>query len=268
MGEVYRARDTKLNRDVALKILPDAFAADPDRLTRFTREAQTLASLNHPNIAQIHGLEDRFVGPARWSWSSWTARTSRSGSRKGLSPSTKPSPSPDNRRRHRSRARAGHRPSRSETRQRQGPRRRHGEGPGLRPGESARGIGNAAERAGSLSLSPTYASPAMTGVGMIMGTAAYMSPEQAKGKVGGQARRHLVVRRRALRDADRARAVPGRDGIRSDGVGDHARARSDRTSVDRAALAPPRDRPLPRQGSEAPPQGHRRSTSRAGRIAR
>ena len=58
MGEVYRARDTKLNRDVALKILPEAFAADHDRLTRFTREAQTLASLNHPNIAQIHGLED------------------------------------------------------------------------------------------------------------------------------------------------------------------------------------------------------------------
>src|SRR5205085_11034994 len=58
MGEVYRAHDTKLNRDVALKILPDAFARDPDRLARFTREAQTLASLNHPNIAHIHGLEE------------------------------------------------------------------------------------------------------------------------------------------------------------------------------------------------------------------
>src|SRR5262245_38137753 len=58
MGEVYRARDTKLNRDVALKILPGAFAADRDRLARFTREAQTLASLNHPYIAQTHGLED------------------------------------------------------------------------------------------------------------------------------------------------------------------------------------------------------------------
>ena len=57
MGEVYRARDTQLNRDVALKILPDAFAADPDRLARFKREAQILARLNHPNIAQIHGLE-------------------------------------------------------------------------------------------------------------------------------------------------------------------------------------------------------------------
>jgi serine/threonine-protein kinase len=57
MGEVYRARDTKLNRDVAIKILPPAFATDPDRLARFKREAQVLASLNHPNVAQIYGLE-------------------------------------------------------------------------------------------------------------------------------------------------------------------------------------------------------------------
>src|SRR3989441_11690575 len=58
MGEVYRARDTKLNRDIAIKVLPDLFASDADRLARFTREAQTLASLNHPNIAHIHGLEE------------------------------------------------------------------------------------------------------------------------------------------------------------------------------------------------------------------
>ena len=56
MGEVYRARDTKLNRDVAIKILPDVFAHDTERVARFAREAQTLASLNHPNIAQIYGV--------------------------------------------------------------------------------------------------------------------------------------------------------------------------------------------------------------------
>lgn len=58
MGEVYRARDTKLNRDVALKVLPEAFAQDAERLARFRREAQVLASLNHPNIAAIYGLEE------------------------------------------------------------------------------------------------------------------------------------------------------------------------------------------------------------------
>src|SRR6478672_11076163 len=58
MGEVYRARDTKLDRDVALKLLPDSFAADPERLRRFEREAKTLASLNHPHIAQIYGVVD------------------------------------------------------------------------------------------------------------------------------------------------------------------------------------------------------------------
>jgi len=58
MGEVYRARDTKLDRSVAIKILPELFAQDPDRLARFQREAQVLASLNHSNIAAIYGLED------------------------------------------------------------------------------------------------------------------------------------------------------------------------------------------------------------------
>ena len=58
MGEVYRVRDTKLDRDVALKVLPEAFTQDPDRLARFEREAKVLASLNHPNIAAIYGLEE------------------------------------------------------------------------------------------------------------------------------------------------------------------------------------------------------------------
>ena len=58
MGEVYRATDTRLNREVAIKILPDSYAKDQDRMARFSREAKVLASLNHPNIASIHGLEE------------------------------------------------------------------------------------------------------------------------------------------------------------------------------------------------------------------
>jgi len=63
MGEVYRARDMRLGREVAIKVLPDLFARDPDRLSRFDREARLLASLNHPHIAQIYGLEEQ--GPTK-----------------------------------------------------------------------------------------------------------------------------------------------------------------------------------------------------------
>ena len=65
MGEVYQARDTKLDRDVALKVLPEAFTSDPDRLARFEREAKVLASLNHPNIGSIYGLEEAEGGKFR-----------------------------------------------------------------------------------------------------------------------------------------------------------------------------------------------------------
>src|SRR3984957_3978978 len=58
MGTIYRAVDTKLGREVAIKVLPEAFARDPDRLARFTREARVLTSLNHPNIAAIYGVEE------------------------------------------------------------------------------------------------------------------------------------------------------------------------------------------------------------------
>lgn len=65
MGQVYRATDTKLRRDVALKILPDTFVDDPDRLARFEREAHLLASLNHPSIAAIYGMEERLAEDGR-----------------------------------------------------------------------------------------------------------------------------------------------------------------------------------------------------------
>src|SRR6185436_13488031 len=61
MGAVYRATDTKLNRDVAIKVIPDSFAQDPDRMARFAREAQVLASLNHLNIAAIYGIEENAI---------------------------------------------------------------------------------------------------------------------------------------------------------------------------------------------------------------
>ena len=61
MGEVYRARDARLNRDVAVKVLPDAFADDAERVTRFEREAQVLAAVNHPHIAAIYGIEGRAI---------------------------------------------------------------------------------------------------------------------------------------------------------------------------------------------------------------
>jgi len=78
MGEVFRARDTKLNRDVAIKVLPSAFAQDAERVARFRREAQVLALLNHPNIAAIFGLEEsEGSSRSRWSWSK--AKTSPSG---------------------------------------------------------------------------------------------------------------------------------------------------------------------------------------------
>src|SRR5215813_11084911 len=64
MGEVYRARDSKLGREVAIKVLPDAFGRDPERVARFQREAEVLASLNHPNIAMIHDLQQ--IGDMRF----------------------------------------------------------------------------------------------------------------------------------------------------------------------------------------------------------
>ena len=180
MGEVYRARDAKLNRDVALKILPDAFAADPDRLARFRREAQVLASLNHPNIATIYGFEDSGGDRTRSCWSSSKARHSRIGIARGpIALDRRPAHRAADRRCARGRARTRHRPSRSEAREHQGPSRRHGEGAGLRSRKGARPGGRVERRRDELADASRSRA---TELGVILGTAAYMSPEQAKGK--------------------------------------------------------------------------------------
>jgi serine/threonine protein kinase len=178
MGQVYRARDTKLNRDVALKILPDAVGNDPDRLARFTREAQTLASLNHPNIAHIHGLEESNGGRALVmelvEGEDLSQRIAR-----GAIPVDEALPL------------ARQIAEALEAAHEKGIVHRDLKPANIkvRPDGTAKvldfGLAKAMEPAAgsspNVSHSPTLATHAMTQTGMILGTAAYMSPEQARG---------------------------------------------------------------------------------------
>jgi hypothetical protein len=168
MGEVYRARDTKLKRDVALKVLPDVFARDTDRMARFQREAEVLASLNHPNIATIYGVEDRALimelvegespkGPLpfdeAWHIASQIIAALEYAHDKGIvHRDLKPANvkiTPDG-------------------------------AVKLLDFGLAKAFTNQKEQSASVENSPTLTKGA-TEVGVILGTAAYMSPEQAKG---------------------------------------------------------------------------------------
>ena len=183
MGVVYRARDTRLNRDVAIKMLPDAFAADPARIARFEREAQTLAALNHPHIAQIHGV----IGPAE---SAPHALVMEFVDGEDLAQRLpRGAVSLDE-----SLAIARQIAEALEAAHERGVIHRD-----LKPANVkitpdgtvkvldfglAKALNADASEALSANVanSPTFTSPAMTGMGMILGTAAYMAPEQAKGK--------------------------------------------------------------------------------------
>jgi serine/threonine-protein kinase len=181
MGEVYRARDTTLHRDVAIKVVPDLFASDAERLARFTREAQTLAALNHPNIAHIHGLEAsggvRALVMELVEGEDLSQRIAR-----GALPLDEALPI------------ARQIAEALDAAHEQGIVHRDlkpanikvradgvvkvldfGLAKALEPGIGDGGSTN-------LANSPTITSPAMTMRGMILGTAAYMSPEQAKGR--------------------------------------------------------------------------------------
>ena len=174
MGEVYRARDTTLNRDVALKVLPDAFALDADRVARFRREANVLASLNHPNVAAIYGFEE--AGDVKRPRAGTGRRPDA-----GRPDRARPSPArgraadrPPDRRRARSGARARHRAPGFEARQHQGPPGRRRQSARLRAGQGGRAwIG------GRRSLQLAYSNHAVaTEAGLIIGSAAYMAPSR------------------------------------------------------------------------------------------
>jgi len=183
MGEVYRAHDSRLHRDVAIKVLPELFALDPDRLTRFEREAQVLASLNHPNIATVYGVEraggihalvmelvegddlsqriargpiplDEVLPIARQIADGLEAAHERGIVHRDLKPANI---------------------------------KVRDDGTvkvldfGLAKATAA--PAGASLTGGGPQHSPTFTSPAMTQMGMILGTAAYMAPEQAKGRI-------------------------------------------------------------------------------------
>ena len=192
MGEVYRARDTRLNREVAIKILPDVFAADADRVARFQREAQVLASLNHPNIAHIHGLEETGTSKALV-LELVDGPTLADLIGKGRIPFDEALPIA---RQIAEALEAAHEHGIVHRDLKPANIKLTRDGTvkvldfGLAKAMDRTDVGRNFSSAGSvgqdpayiLSMSPTITSPAMTMGGVILGTAAYMSPEQAKGK--------------------------------------------------------------------------------------
>jgi len=179
MGEVYRARDTRLQRDVALKVLPDLFAADPDRLSRFEREATTLASLNHPNIAQVHGLTD---GPVALVMELVPGEDLAQRIARGAVPIDDAIAIA---RQIADALEAAHEQAIVHRDLKPANVRIRPDGTikvldfGLAKAMTA---DSAASGRSTQLHSPTVLSPAMTQLGVILGTAAYMSPEQARGK--------------------------------------------------------------------------------------
>src|SRR5262245_29772492 len=178
MGEVYRATDTNLKRQVAIKVLPASVAADAERLARFQREAEILAALNHPNIAHIHGME-RSDGTAALVMELVEGPTLADRIAQGPIPLDEALPI------------AKQITEALEAAHEQAIIHRDLKPANIKVRADGTvkvldfGLAKAMEPPGSrpdVSQSPTITTPAMTHAGMILGTAAYMSPEQAKGR--------------------------------------------------------------------------------------
>src|SRR5262245_19414270 len=178
MGEVWRATDTNLGRQVAIKVLPDAFAQDRDRLARFEREAKTLAALNHPNIASVHGLE-KSDGAYALVMELVEGPTLADRLAKGAMPIDE------------ALAIAKQIADAIEAAHEQGIIHRDLKPANVKVREDgtvkvldfglAKAVG-AASGSTDISRSPTITSPAVTQMGVVLGTAAYMSPEQARSR--------------------------------------------------------------------------------------
>jgi eukaryotic-like serine/threonine-protein kinase len=186
MGQVYRARDTRLDREVAIKILPELFAADPDRLMRFDREAKTLAALNHPGIAQIYGIEEAPAAGA--GHVAVRALVMELVEGEDLSQVIARGPVPLEQ----ALPIAGQIAEALEAAHEAGIVHRDLKPANIKVRHDGTikvldfGLAKAAAPAGSgsgaLANTPTVTSPALTQMGVILGTAAYMAPEQARGR--------------------------------------------------------------------------------------
>ena len=189
MGEVYRARDTRLNRDVALKVLPELLASDADRVARFSREAQTLAALNHPYIAQIYGAEDADRGDGSAGCRAIVmelveGETLAERIRRGPIPCDDALPIA---RQIAEALEAAHEAGIIHRDLKPANIKLRGDGTvkvldfGLAKAVDHSGV-SALSTPSHLAMSPTITSPAMSALGTIIGTASYMAPEQAKGR--------------------------------------------------------------------------------------
>jgi eukaryotic-like serine/threonine-protein kinase len=184
MGEVYRARDSKLGRDVALKILPQTFASDPERVARFRREAQLLAALNHPHIGAIHGLED-LNGVPVLVLELVEGPTLADRLEQGPIPASEAFAIA---RQIASALETAHEHSIIHRDLKPANVKLRTDGVvkvldfGLAKALDAGAGSKEQDPARAVTASPTITSPAMTRIGMIMGTASYMSPEQARGR--------------------------------------------------------------------------------------